>query len=264
MRKGNLGFGLVNIAYKMYKSTESHDVAFHNHHGPDCHGAVGQQQVCKECGEVVAYADIVKGVEHNGNTVIVTPDEIKALDDEQGSAIDVLAFVHADEIDPILYEGTYYLDADKGSEKAYALLRVAMVESERVGIVRYGLRQRTHMGVLRVIGDVLALHPLVWADEIRSTTELLGASKQIGLSPKEVKLAHALVESMMGTWDATEHTDTYSARLAEMIDAKASGGDFVAAPRDGGDGGEITDLLAKLEASVAAKGKRPSRRPVKA
>jgi DNA end-binding protein Ku len=257
MRKGNLGFGLVNIAYKMYKACESHDVAFHNHHA-GCLGAVGQQQVCKECGETVAYADIVKGVERDGNTVIVTPEEIKALDDEQGSAIDVLAFVHADEIDPILYEGTYYLDADKGSEKGYALLRVAMVESERIGIVRYALRQRTHMGVLRVIGNVLALHPLVWADEIRSTAELLGAAKAVELSPKEVKLAHALVESMMGVWEPDTYVDTYVARLNEMVDTKASGGEFVAAPRDD-DGAEVGDLLAKLEASVAAKGKRPAK-----
>ncbi len=265
IHNGGLTFGLVNVAVKMYVATESHDTKFHLYHGGDCNGSIGMPKVCKQCGEQVAYADIVKGVERDGETVYVTADDFATLDNEVGPQIDVLGFVNRDEIDPILFESTYYLDADKGSEKGYALLREVLTESERVGIVTYSLRQKTHRGVLRVYDDVLAIHVLMWPDEVRPTDALTGAHKKIELSPQELKMAHALVDSMMAPWEPSEHIDTYAQRLAELIDVRASGGQFVATTRDDdGGGADVSDLLAKLEASVSAKTKRPSRKAVKA
>lgn len=280
VKKAGLGFGLVNVAVKMYAATESHDVKFHNHHGGPgvtCHGPVGQQNVCKDCGAVVAYADIVKGVDHDGQTVIVTPDDLATLDCDAGSGIDVTEFVDADQIDPILYESTYFLGADKGSEQGYALLHRVLVDTGRVGIVRFTMRQRQHLGVLRVHDgaatgpdgpeSVLAIHTIRWADEVRSAAELAGVT-QVDLPPKMVAMAKMLVESMAGVWDVSAYTDTRSQRLGELVEAKAAGGDFVANVHDETPT-DVSDLLAMLEQSVAAKvatkvaakrAKKPARR----
>jgi DNA end-binding protein Ku len=257
VRNTGLTFGMVNIAVKMFAATESHDTKFHLHHGACLGatnaGAISMPRVCKDCGESVAQKDMIKGVTVPGDKLVtVDGDEIKALDEEQDPNIEVVQFVHADEIDPILFESTHYLDAGKGSEKGYAMLRQVLTESRRVGIVRYTMRSKTRMGVLRVYGDVLAIHALLWHDEVRSTEELLGAAKKVELTPKEVKLAHALVESMSGPWEPTEYVDTCTARMGEFIDAKADGGEFVPVVRVS-DESDVSDLLASLERSIQAR-----------
>jgi DNA end-binding protein Ku len=262
---GGLGFGLVNVPFKMYTATESHDVKFHQHHAA-CGGPITMQRVCSACGDeqhaaVVEYNDIVKGITRDETLVLLSKEDIDGLDTEAGAGMEVLKFVHASEVDPVLYEGTYYLapDDNKGKNKSavegYALLRHVLGESERVGIVRYTYRQKTHIGVLRVLGEVLAVHPLRWPDEVRPTDELTTAHRKVELSPKMVKVAEALVESMMGSFDPAEYTDAYTARLTELVDAKAAGGEFVPAESDDDDGADdVSDLLAKLEASIATKG----------
>ena len=253
VKNAGITWGMVNIAIKMFVATESHDTKFSLYHaaclGKPQSGAIGMPRVCKDCEERLAHADIVKGVTIDDKLITVSNDEIKALDEEQDPNIEVLQFVHADEIDPILFEGTYYLDADKGSEKGYAMLRLVLEESRQVGIVRYAMRSKTRLGVLRVVGDVLAIHALLWHDEVRSTDELLGARKQVSLTPKEIKLAHAVVESMSGQWNPAEYVDTYAHRLSEFIDTKSEGGEWTPVTR-ASDNQDAGDLLAKLEASI--------------
>lgn len=268
VKKGGLSFGLVNVATKMYSATEDHDVKFHMHHanclgkGPSPEG-VNLKTVCKGCGEIIERTDTVKGIEYGDQTVFITPDDLATLDVEQGPNFDVLQFVHQSEIDPILFEDTYYLDAEKGSEEGYALLRQVLTESDRFGVVQFTYRQKTRMGVLRVFGDVLAIHTIRWHDEVRGTSELLGAAKKVELNPKMVKLAHALVDSMMGEWDPTEYVDSYTEKVGEMVAVKASGGEYVPEELDEDTGAsEVADLLAKLEASVAAGGKKKRKRDV--
>jgi DNA end-binding protein Ku len=254
VRNSGLTFGLVNIAVKMFVASESHDTKFHQHHakclGATNTGAISMPRVCKDCGEKVDSKDIVKGVTVDDKLVTVDSDEIKALDEEQDPSIEVVQFVHADEIDPILFESTHYLDADKGSEKGYAMLRQVLEESRKVGIVRYSMRGRTRMGVLRVYGNALAIHALLWHDEVRSTDELLGAAKQVKLTPKEVKMAHVLVESMSGEWNPAEYVDTYAQRMTQFIETKSEGGEFVPVVR-ASDKQDVSDLLAALENSIA-------------
>lgn len=257
VKKGSLSFGLVNVATKMYSATEDHDVKAHMHHGPTCLGGITMQRVCKECSEVVEYRDTVKGIEHGDQTVIITPEDLAALDEEQGPNFDVLQFVERDEIDPILFESTYYLDADKGAEEVYALVRQALLDTERYGIVQFAYRQKTRMGVLRVIGNVLAIHTIRWHDEVRGAEELHGAAKEVTLNPKMVELAHAVVDSLTSEWVPTAYADTYTEKLGQMVEAKAAGGEYVpAVEEDEGDGADVSDLLAKLEASIAKKPKK--------
>lgn len=248
-KKGQLSFGLVNVPVKLMKATEEHDVKFHQVHA-GCGGGISMPRVCKDCGETVAYGDIAKGIEVGGAEVTVTTDELKALEDENGSAIEVLEFVPAAAIDPIMYEGTYYLEPDGGAE-GYALMHRVLVESGRVGVVRY-THGKTHMGVLRTIGNVMVIHPMRWADEVRDAAGLK-MGKAVELSDKAVAMAHTLVESMASdTFDAAAYTDTYTERVGELLEAKAGGTELrlVEAPAAAEAG--VDDLLAKLEASLKA------------
>lgn len=263
MHTARLGFGLVSVNVKMYTATETHDVKFHQHHAK-CLGSIKYRRVCELCGALVEYGDIVKGIEQGDKLVIVTEDDFSSLDEEQGGEIEVLQFVHRDDVDPIMFENTYYLDTDNGkskstkptnNDKSYALLRQALSESEKVGIVRFAMRNKTHMGVLRVYEDnVLAIHTLMWSDEVRATDELKIGGKKVELSEKEMKMANALIDSMADEWEPAKYEDIYQQRVAEMIDAKADGAEFTTTkPEVDDEEGDVSDLLAKLEASIAAK-----------
>jgi DNA end-binding protein Ku len=249
VKKASLGFGLVNVPVRMYLATESHDVGFHQHH-QGCNGAIGMARTCKDCGEVVPYADIVSGIKRDGKLVTLTKDELAGLEDERGAQIEVLQFCQAGEIDPILFdENTYYLEANGGDPKGYPLLRQALLESNLVGVVRYVMRTRQHLGILRVIGNVMVIHPMHWPDEVRSTGELKIPDK-VDLDPKAVKLAHMLVESLLvERFDPEQFTDTYTARVDELIDVKAAGAPVVASAEDTGTE-DVSDLLAALEKSI--------------
>lgn len=263
----SLGFGLVSVPVKVYKATESHDIGMHRHH-KDCNGAVGQRLYCKECGELVEFGDIISGVEHDGQLVILTPEEKAGVEGEVGKDIEVLQFVDADEVDPILYEQPYYLEPD-GKVDGYALLRQVLVESNRVGIVQFVMRTRSTLGVLRVLGNVLVIETMRWIDEVRNANELKGMEQEVKLDPKALTMAHALVESMASEFNPAEFKDLYTERLGELIAAKAGESEFITKPKEL-DEPVVDDLIAALEASVArhpagkARGKKAApKRPAR-
>lgn len=266
VKRSSLAFGLVNIPVRLYKATETHDIGFHQYHGgpSGCLGGIGQKRVCKSCLADVDYGDIVKGIEHNDKLVFITPDELKSLDDEQGSQIDVLQFVQQDEIDPILWEQPYFVEPD-GSAEGYALLRRVLAESDRVAVVRFALRTKTHLGILRVFGNVLTIHTMMWGDEVRNAGELNIPDVAIPLKPQAVKMAHQLVESMLGVFNPDEYRDSYTERLGDLIEAKAADAEFVTTPHQlDADEDEVSDLMAQLEASIkrhpAGKGKAKAKK----
>lgn len=259
MLNTQITFGLVSIPVKVHRATESHSVESHQHHGGGCGGSVGYNRVCKSCEQPVEWADIVKGYETvGGEVVIITADELAAVEHETVAGIEVLQFVHADEISPMILDTPHYLAPDPGKRKGganlqgYALLRQVLAESHRVAVARYVLREAAHMAVLRVEGNVLVLQNLCWADELRAPAwpEL---DKRIELEPKMVKAAHALVESMMGSFVHTEYTDGYTERVRELVKNKAAGVAPVSAEQDEVGTADVSDLLAALEASVATK-----------
>lgn len=263
----SLSWGMVDTAVKVYTATESHDLKLHQHHGPDCLGSIRYKRVCEVCSNEVEYSDIVSGTDESGSLVTVTKSELESLDDEQElGGIEVLGFVHSDEINPIYYDKTYYLDADTGKNgknkapaKSYALLRQVLEESGRVGVVRYTSPRSHHTvrGVLCVYQDTLTIHTLLWHDEVRDPSELKNCRQQMALKPEEIKMAHQVVESMAAVWKNDELTDTYQERLGELIDTKIAGGEFTTAPKPDdteADSEDVSDLLAKLQASVKAKG----------
>ena len=164
--KGALTFGLVNVPVKVYSATEDHDVPLHQVHEKDG-GRIRYQRTCEVCGETVAYADIDRAYVDEGQTVVLTKDDLAALPAEKSREIDVVEFVPSDQVDLLTLDKPYYLEPDSKSPKAYVLLRKTLEQTDRTAIVRFTLRQKTRLAALRVRGKVLVLQTLLWADEVR-------------------------------------------------------------------------------------------------
>jgi DNA end-binding protein Ku len=253
--KGSIAFGLVNVPIKVYAATETHDVSLHQIHDED-KARIRYKRVC-ELGHEVEYGDIQKAYDDGEKTVVLTPDDFKQLPQEQSHEIEVLEFVPVDQVDPMMFEKTYYLEPDSRSPKAYVLLRKTLEQTDRLAIVQFTLRQKTRLGVLRVHDDVLLLQGLLWGDEVRAA-DFTSLDTSVKVSANELKMSSSLVESMSTDFDPDRYTDEYQEELQQLIDAKLEAGDDVdtsatfgeQAASDDDEGGEVIDLMAALRASV--------------
>lgn len=251
MWTGSVSFGLVSIPVKAYKSVDSHDVAFYQMHDTDG-GRIKYAKTCSDCGDVVEQADIAKGTKFGDQEVVVTAEELASLQDEQPKTIEVLQFIDQDEIDPLAYESGYYL-APAGPLNGYALLRTAMEDTQRVAIARVTLRTRTSLALLRIShGNVITMHTLSWPDEVR-TPQFSDLDKPVTLKPQELQVAKMLVESMSGSFKPEDYTDLYHERVLDLLAAKASNGEFVPAAKPAPATEDVSDLMAMLTQSLAAK-----------
>ena len=247
--KGAVSFGLVSVPVKLYAATESHDVSFRQVHAKDG-GRIKYQRVCSLDGEEVAYADIAKGYEtEDGEMVILTDDDMAELPSTSSREIAVEKFVPRDQIDPLLFEKSYYLEPEGAGAKPYALLRQALLDADRMAVVTVALRQRTSIAVLRVKDDVIVLQTMMWPDEIR-TPDFSVESGDV--KPQEVKMAHMLVETLAGDFDATEFEDDYAGAVEALVKSKIEGGEIKRTETSTKTSGEVVDLLAALQKSVAA------------
>ena len=242
-------FGLVNVPVKLYSATESHDVSFRQVHAKDG-GRIKYQRVCSIDGEEVAYADIAKGYEtEDGEMVILTDDDMADLPVTSSREIAVEKFVPSDQIDPMLFEKSYYLEPEKSGAKPYALLRQALIDADRMAVVTVALRQRTTVAVLRVRDDVIVLQTMMWPDEVRQPD----FDVEVGeIKDAEVKMAHMLVDTLAGDFDASEFEDDYADAVQALVKAKVEGGEVKRTPTATKSSGEVVDLLAALQKSVAA------------
>ena len=260
----NLNFGLVNVPVKMFAATESHDPEFHQYHQHEDGSAARVNFVvrCSECAEELRRTDCVRGVERDDQVVLISSEELAETDSEASKDLEIMQFCRADEIDPLMLAGAYYLAPDTKTSKrapnAYAVLRdVLGGATGLVGVVRYTLRGKTHMAVLRVVAQTLVVHNLIWSDELRSPEFVLTAEVQV--DPRAVTMAHQLVESLTDTFDPAKFVDERAVRIAELIDAKTSG-DTMTAREEQQAQAEVGDLLARLEASVKPAAKTRQRR----
>jgi len=214
--KGSVSFGLVNIPVKLYAATGDHDVRFHQVHRADG-GRIRYKRTCEHCGNEVTYGDIVKGYEsEDGRLVMITPDDLDALPVASGHEIDVMEFVPAEQVDPMLMDKSYYLEPDGKAAKPYALLREALQSTERMAVVKVALRQRETLAVLRVRDTAIVLQTLLWADEIRAP-ELKGLSDDIELRPQESTMAQSLVESLAADFAPEQYEDDYKAAMQQLV-----------------------------------------------
>lgn len=257
--KGSIAFGLVNVPIKVYAATETHDVSLHQIHDED-KARIRYKRVC-ELGHEVEYGDIQKAYDDGEKTVVLTSDDFKQLPQEQSHEIEVLEFVPVDQVDPMMFEKTYYLEPDSRSPKAYVLLRKTLEQTDRLAIVQFTLRQKTRLGVLRVHDDVLLLQGLLWGDEVRAA-DFAALDTSVKVSANELEMSSSLVESMSTDFDPDRYTDEYQEELQQLIDAKLEAGDDVdtaatfgedTADEDDDTGGDVIDLMAALRASVDKK-----------
>lgn len=247
---GMVSFGLVSVPVKVYGATDDHDIKFHQVHAADG-GQIRYKRVCEECGEPVDMADIAKAYTEGDKTVIVTQDDLDSLTEDR--PIEVLEFVPANGIDPMMYEKSYYLGPNGKSTKAYSLLTRVLMDAEQTAIVQFTLRSKTRLAALRVMSgkqDVLVLHTLQWPDEVREVefTELNNASE---ISDLELETGKELVKALASEGFNPDHyRDTYQEQLREMLDAKLAG-EVPVTPGVVADASEdVSDLLAKLQASL--------------
>jgi DNA end-binding protein Ku len=250
MWRGAISFGLVTIGVRLYTATEEHDVAFHQVHREDG-GRIKYKRVCSVCGEEVAYQDIAKGRElEDGRMVILDKEDFEKLPVKTDHAIEVLEFVAAEDVDPIYFQKSYYLEPDKSAARPYVLLRTVLENEERLALVKITIRQRETLAILRAREDILVLHTMMWPDEIRKP-DFGFLDEDIEVRQQELKMASSLVESMAGDFEPDQYGDDYTVALEKMVEAKAEGAELPEVEEEAEEG-DVIDLMTALERSVEA------------
>ncbi|MBV1940542.1 Ku protein [Streptomyces sp. BV286] len=246
---GAISFGLVSIPIKLVNATENHSISFRQIHTEDG-GRIRYRKVCEMEEREVTASEIGKGYEDADGTIIpITDEDLASLPIPTARTIEIVAFVPADRIDPLQMDTAYYLAANGvPAAKPYTLLREALKRSRKVAIAKFALRGRERLGMLRVVDDVIAMHGLLWPDEIR-TPESVAPDASVTVRDKELDLADALMDTL-GEVDLDELHDDYREAVEEMIAAKASGGTAPSAPSAEKSGGKVIDLMSALENSV--------------
>ncbi|WP_329106650.1 Ku protein [Micromonospora sp. NBC_01699] len=259
--RGAVSFGLVSIGVRLYSATEEKDIRFNQVHRTDG-GRIKYKRTCSIDGEEVSYDDIAKGYDlGGGEMVILTDEDFAELPLTTSHAIDVLEFVPAEQVDPILYNKAYFLEPDGAATKPYVLLRDALTDSDRVAIVKVALRQREQLATLRVREGVLLLNTMLWPDEVR-VPDFGFLDEDITVRPPELAMASSLIDSMAGEFQPDAFTDDYRTALQEVINAKVEGREVVQPEEAEEAPAAAVDLMAALRASVdrarAARGEEPS------
>ncbi|MGA5900458.1 Ku protein [Streptomyces venetus] len=247
---GAISFGLVSIPIKLVNATESHSISFRQIHTEDG-GRIRYRKFCELEDREVTQGEIGKGYEDADGTIIpISEDDLSSLPIPTAKTIEIVAFVPADRIDPLQMDAAYYLQASGApAAKPYTLLREALKRSNKVAIAKFALRGRERLGMLRVVGDAIAMHGLLWPDEVRAP-EGLAPDTDVTVRDKELDLADALMDTL-GEVDLEDLHDEYREAVEEVIAAKAAGEAPPQAPAPA-TGGKVLDLMAALENSVRA------------
>ena len=251
--KGSISFGLVNIPIELHTAVRDHRPKFRMLHAAD-KSPVKYERVCIRDGHPVAWEDLVKGYEYaKGHFVVLTKEDFKAAAVEKTRTIDIIDFVKADAIDDRFFETPYYLVPAKGGERAYALLREAIRESDRIGIAKFILRDAQHLAAVEVIDDAIVLSVMRFADEL-ADPKPLGFPANDGIRKAELDMAKALVNSLAAEWDPEKYTDQYRENLLRIIKGKLKGKkvklEEAAEPRQA----EVVDLMERLRRSLEQSG----------
>lgn len=253
---GTITFGLIAVPIKVHSATEDRTVHFHQVHADD--GArIKQKRICSKEGKEVPYKEVAKGYEvRKGEYVLLSQDEINAAAGEQSHLIEIEEFVCAADIDPVFYNRTYYLGVGKDGADAYRLLHDALEKTERAGIGRWVFHNREYVVAIRPLDSVLALHTMVFADELVKADSLDIESSGKAPAKKEVDMAARLVDALHAKFRPSAFKDEYRARVLDLIARKAKGEEIELPELEEPE--ETPDLMAALEASLPAqpKGKR--------
>jgi DNA end-binding protein Ku len=251
MWKGAVSFGLVMIPVKLYAATEQKDIAFRQVHREDG-GRIRFRRFCSIEDTEVAYEDVAKGYElPGGEIVILTEDDMADLPLPTTRSIEVVQFCPADQIDPIMFNRSYYMEPEAAGARAYCLLRDALEQSGKIAIAQVALRQRESLAMVRTRDGVLVLETLLWPDEVRATAFPF-LDDAIEARPQELRMASSLIESMTVDFDPSEYHDSYREALQELVAAKTEGRDVVQPEETELPSGDTSSLADALRASLAA------------
>lgn len=252
---GSITFGLLNVPVKLYSAVSSQTIRFRELREKDG-SRVRHKRVAEEDGEEVAYEEIVKGYEIAPEQyVVMSREELEALNPKKTKAIEIEDFVDLDEIDPIYFNQPYYVGPAQGAERAYALLAQAMGEQRKVAISRFVLRNKESLAAVRSDGKVLTLATMRFADEVVPASKLeglLGDDSDVKPKKREVEMAKALIDSLANDFDPKAYKDEHREELLELIQRKASGENIVSTDAEEPKPTKAPDLMAALEESLAA------------
>jgi DNA end-binding protein Ku len=255
--RGAISFGLVNVPVKLYSAVSKKTVRFNQLHDADG-SRIQQKRVCSKDGEEIPYENIVKGYEISPDRyVVITPEELEALDPKKTRTIDIEDFVDLDEIDPLYYDHPYYLAPDTGAAKAYQLLLTALEESNKVAIARVVIRSKEYLTAIRPANGILTMETMLFADELVSPDQIEELPEEdVKTTKREVEMARQLIESLTTEFDPSRYRDEYRDRVLDLIERKAEGQEIAVQPAPV-EPDQVPDLMAALEASLAdAKGRR--------
>lgn len=252
--RGAITFGLITIPVGLYTATEDRDVSFHLLSAEDG-SRIRYKRVSEQTGEEVDWDDVVRGFEYEkGHYVTFTDEELERIPADSLRAVDVVQFVHAEQIDPIYFERSYYVAPEESAVKAYRVLVEALRRSDRVGIGKVTIREKERLCTLRPKDDVIVLETMKWPDEIRipAFDEL---ESDVEASGQEVEMAQSLIDHLSADFDPTAFHDSYRQRLEDAITKKIAGEEVHLAP-EAPEPEKVTDLMEALQASVEATRKR--------
>ncbi|MGE5530092.1 MAG: Ku protein [Patescibacteria group bacterium] len=252
--KGAISFGLVNVPVKMYTATQKNELKFHYLHDR-CKTPIKYERRCPACGVEVPQEEIVWGYEYQpGSYVVLREEDFDRLPGESTKTIDILDFVDLAEIDPVYFDKSYYLEPGQGGEKAYALLKRAMLETGKIAIARVVIRAKESLCALRVAHNALVMATMFYPDEVRSAAGLAGVASEPMLHENEIRMATSLVANLSGHFEPAKYTNRYREELVKLIEARVAGKE-VYAPAEP-EKGKVVDLMEALRASLAATEKK--------
>ncbi len=263
--KGSISFGLVNIPIALYPATRREDLKFRLLRGSDL-SPVNYKRVAEKDGKEVAWNQIVKGYEYEkGKFVVLNEKDFQRVDLEATQTVDIQDFVDVEEIDPMYFYKPYYLEPQKGGDKAYVLLRETLEKTKKVGIAKVIIKTRQYLAGVKPLKHALVLELMHFAEEL-SDAEKLDVPKKLEPGKREVDMAKALVESMTSKWDPAKYKDDYRDALLDVIEEKveAGGKEIEAKPKAKKPSSKVIDLVSILQESLAktqggGKGKRAAK-----
>lgn len=254
--KGSISFGLVNIPIALYPATRREELKFRLLRAKD-HSPVNYKRVAEKDGKEVPWDEIVKGYEYEkGKFVVLNDKDFQRVDLEATQTVDIQDFVDLDEIDPMYFYKPYYLEPQKGGDKAYVLLREALADGKKVGIAKVVIKTRQYLAGVKALKHALVLELMHFAEELLDA-EKLNVPKKLEVGKREKEMAGSLVKSMSSKWDPEKYHDDYREALMEVIEEKVESGgkEIEEKPKEKKPSTKVIDLVAVLQESLAqAKG----------
>ncbi|WP_085521775.1 non-homologous end joining protein Ku [Tuberibacillus sp. Marseille-P3662] len=249
MWKGSISFGLVNIPIKIYAATENKDIRFRSLH-EECHTPIKYQKYCPTCETTVENNDIVKGYEYeSGKFVTVSQEEINEIKGETTRSVEIMDFVNLDDIDPIYFNKSYFIGPNDQGEKAYALLKQALDDTNKIGIAKITMHSKQHLAIVRCYEQGLLMETIYYPEEVRDVGNVPGIDQDINVDDKELNTAKQLIEQLTAEFDPEKYTNEYREDLHDMIEAKINGNE-IAKPEQAPEKENVVDLLSALQKSI--------------